>query len=647
MSVTEGTSTVRSTIEPPSWRRQLFDFNVIWAVLLAAGGYALAHWLGTKIAKGNLAQTTSDQDDVAVLLGLAGAIVGWLLGLGFFNYPVRRMLGHPPSLYEREEHGPWRYFRLCTDHKVVAIQYFVGVLFFFFVGGLNAMLIRGELTSSNATFIPAGNYLTLVSLHGTMMIMMMSAVVIGPLGNWLLPIMIGARRMAFSRVESLTLWLTVLAGFVLLGAIFLGGFPTGWTGYAPLSDQARAGMDCYLVSFALIGLSLCLVGLNMLATVMTMRAPGMHWNRLPIFVWGLITTSILAVLAAPVLLAALVMAMLDRSVDTSFFLASGGGSPFLWDNLFWFFGHPEVYILALPGFGIVLEIMPVFARKPLWGYRLAVAGMFGVALLSFMVWQHHLFVSGINANLRPFYMFTTELISIPTGIIFLIGMGTLWRARIRYTVPMLFSLAFFFNFLIGGLSGVYLSDVPSDVTTHGSYFVMAHFHYTIMGGLVFALMGALYYWLPKMTGMKLNERLAKIHFWGMFVFFNLTFAPLFAAGLLGMPRRVNSYNAALHNLNVFVSIASFCLGTSMLVFLINLVWSLVVRREPAEPNPWHSKSLEWQLPTPVPVYNFERIPVINSAPYGYGVPDAPPVADLGPPGIGSARPVIAPDGGTA
>jgi cytochrome c oxidase subunit 1 len=647
MSVTEGTSTVRSPIEPPSWRRQLFDFNVIWAVLLAVGGYALAHWLGTKIAKGNLAQTTSDQNDVAVLLGLAGAIVGWLLGLGFFNYPVLRMLGHPPSLYERQEHGAWRYFRLCTDHKVVAIQYFVGVLFFFFVGGLNAMLIRGELTSSNATFIPAGNYLTLVSLHGTMMIMMMSAVVIGPLGNWLLPIMIGARRMAFSRVESLTLWLTVLAGFVLLGAIFLGGFPTGWTGYAPLSDQARAGMDCYLVSFSLIGLSLCLVGLNMLATVMTMRAPGMHWNRLPIFVWGLITTSILAVLAAPVLLAALIMAMLDRSVDTSFFLASGGGSPFLWDNLFWFFGHPEVYILALPGFGIVLEIMPVFARKPLWGYRLAVAGMFGVALLSFMVWQHHLFVSGINANLRPFYMFTTELISIPTGIIFLIGMGTLWRARIRYTVPMLFSLAFFFNFLIGGLSGVYLSDVPSDVTTHGSYFVMAHFHYTIMGGLVFAMMGALYYWLPKMTGLKLNERLAKIHFWGMFVFFNLTFAPLLAAGLLGMPRRVNSYNASLHNLNVFVSIAAFCLGASMLVLLINLVWSFVVRREPSEPNPWHSKSLEWQLPTPVPVYNFERIPVINSAPYGYGVADAPPVADLGPPGIGTAPPVIAPEGGTA
>jgi cytochrome c oxidase subunit 1 len=272
--------------------------------------------------------------------------------------------------------------------------------------------------------------------------------------------------------------------------------------------------------------------------------------------------------------------------------------------------------------------------------------MFGVALLSFMVWQHHLFVSGINANLRPFYMFTTELISIPTGIIFLIGIGTLWRARMRFSVPMLFSLAFFSNFLIGGLSGVYLSDVPSDVTTHGSYFVMAHFHYTIMGGLVFALMAGTYYWMPKIGGFKLNETLAKIHFWTMFVFFNLTFFPLFAAGLLGMPRRVTAYNPALHTLNVFVSASAFCLGASMLVLLANLVWSLLVRREPAEANPWHSKSLEWQLPTPVPVHNFDRIPVINSAPYGYGVADAPPVADFGPPLV-RPGPALTPEGGAA
>jgi cytochrome c oxidase subunit I len=613
-----------------SFRSQLLGFNLIWAIVGAIIGYAVGHWIGSKIGAHVTSQTETDQDDVAIFMGMFFATFGWLIGLGFLSYPLWRMLGRPATLREREEHGPWRYYRLCTDHKVVGIQYLVAVLFFFFVAGLNAMFIRGELTSANATFIPAGNYLTLVGLHGTMMLLMMSAGVLGPLGNYLVPLMIGARRMAFPRVEALTLWLTVLAGFVLLSAILLGGFPTGWTGYAPLADQARGGIDAYIMSFALIGISLALVGLNMIATVVTLRAPGMTWNRVPIFVWGLLTTSILAVLAAPVLLAALFMVMMDRTIDTSFFLASAGGTPFLWNNLFWFFGHPEVYILALPGFGIVLEILPVFARKPLWGYRLAVAGMFGVALLSFMVWQHHLFVSGINANLRPFYMFTTELISIPTGLIFLNAMGTLWRARIRFTVPMLFALAFFFNFLIGGLSGVFLSDVPSDVTTHGSYFVMAHFHYTIMGGLVFALMAGLYYWLPKMTGFKLSETLGKVHFWGMFVFFNLTFFPLFAAGLLGMPRRVSNYNTELHTLNVFVSVAAFCLGASMLVLLWNLVWSLILKRERVGANPWQSLSLEWQLPSPPPVYNFDEIPVINSGPYEYGVPNAPPVADLRP-----------------
>jgi cytochrome c oxidase subunit 1 len=616
-------------VRPSAWR-QLRGYNVIWATALAIGGYILGHWIGTKIGVNSTAQTATDQDDVAVFMGLGFATVGWIAGLGFLNYPLGRIAGRASTLREREQSGPWRYFSLCTDHKVVAVQYLVAVLFFFFVAGLNAMFIRGELTSSNATFIQSGNYLTLVGLHGTMMLMMMSAAILGPLGNYLVPIMIGARRMAFPRIESLTMWLTVLAGFVLLSAILLGGFPTGWTGYAPLADQARAGIDTYIVSFMLIGIALTLVGVNMIATVITMRAPGMTWSRLPIFVWGMVSTSVLAVLAAPVLLAALIMVVFDRTVESSFFVSSTGGSPFLWDELFWFFGHPEVYILALPGFGIVLEILPVFARKPLWGYRLAVAGMFGVALLSFMVWQHHLFVSGINSNLRPFYMFSTELISIPTGVIFLNGMGTLWRARIRFTVPMLFALAFFFNFLIGGLSGVFLSDVSSDVTTHGSYFVMAHFHYTIMGGLVFALMAGIYYWLPKVTGLMLNEKLGKIHFWTMFVFFNLTFFPLFAAGMLGMPRRVSSYNASLHTLNVFVSIAAFCLGASMLLFLGNLVWSVVVRRERAPANPWHALSLEWQLPSPVPVHNFERIPTINSDPYGYGSPEAPAVADLGP-----------------
>jgi cytochrome c oxidase subunit 1 len=279
--------------------------------------------------------------------------------------------------------------------------------------------------------------------------------------------------------------------------------------------------------------------------------------------------------------------------------------------------------VALPGFGIVLELLPVFCRKPLWGYRLAVAGMLGVSLLSFFVWQHHLFVSGINADLRPFYMLSTELISLPTGFIFLCAMGTMWRGRIRYTVPMLFCMGWAFNFLFGGISGVFLSDVPSDVTTHGTFFTMAHFHYTIMGGLVFTVFAAIYYWGPKMTGFNFNERLARIHFWTLFIAFNSTFGPLFALGLMGQPRRVVTYPTNLQPLNDWVSVSAFCVGLSMLVFLYNLIWSMLIKREPSPANPWNSKSAEFQLPTPVPLHDFDRIPVFDSDPYPYGVEPTP------------------------
>jgi cytochrome c oxidase subunit 1 len=318
-------------------------------------------------------------------------------------------------------------------------------------------------------------------------------------------------------------------------------------------------------------------------------------------------------------------------VQTAFFTDDLGGSSYLYQNLFWFFGHPEVYILALPGFGIVSEILPVFCRKPLFGYRVAAAGMVGVTLLSFFVWQHHLFDSGINPDMRPLFMLTTELISIPTGFIFLVAMGTLWKAKIRFTVPMLFALGMYFNFLIGGISGVFLSDVPADTTEHGTFFVMAHFHYTIMGGLVFAFMAGVYYWLPKMMGIKLNETLGKIHFWTMFVFFNSTFLPLFAVGLLGQPRRVYEYARSLQTLNDWVSISSFLLGVSILIFLVNFVMSTLFWREPEVGNPWRSRGLEWQVSSPPPPDNFARIPVVLSGPYEYGVKDALPVADLNPP----------------
>jgi cytochrome c oxidase subunit 1 len=325
------------------------------------------------------------------------------------------------------------------------------------------------------------------------------------------------------------------------------------------------------------------------------------------------------------------MLLTDRTVQTAFFVDQLGGSTYLYQNLFWFFGHPEVYILALPGFGIVSEMLPVFCRKPLFGYRVAAAGMIGVTLLSFFVWQHHLFMSGINPDMRPLFMLTTELISIPTGFIFLVAMGTFWKAKIRFTVPMLFALAFFFNFLIGGVTGVYLSDVPVNTTAHGSFFVMAHFHYTIMGGLIFAFMGGCYYWLPKMIGINLNQTLGKVHFWTMFIFFNSTFLPLSAVGGPAPPRRVFEYARNLQTLNDWVSISSFFLGASILIFLINFVWSTVIVRERVTGNLWNSRGLEWQVASPPAAGNFEHVPVVLSGPYEYGVKDAPPVADLNPP----------------
>jgi cytochrome c oxidase subunit 1 len=625
-------SATAAEISPPVWRR-LIGFNLLTAIVFGVVGYYVGWFLGHHITGASVDYFGDiDQNDISVILGYLIGVVGFLIGLGFGVYPWARIRGYPPSLREKETQGTSRYFGLCTDHKVVGIQYLIGIGLFFFIGGLNAMLIRVELLRPAMQVFPAGQYLTLVGMHGTMMMGIMSSAILGPFANYVIPLMIGARRMAFPRIESLTFWLLMAAGAILSTTIFFGGFPTGWTGYEPLNSQANAGMDSYLVFFALVGISMCLLGLNMLATIVTMRAPGLTWSRLPIFAWAVVSTAILQLLAAPVLIAVLGMAVFDRTVQTTFFNPQGGGSPYLYQNLFWVFGHPEVYILALPGFGIVLELLPVFARKPLWGYRLAVSGLLGVTLLSWLVWQHHLFVSGINSDLRPFYMLSTELISIPTGFTFLCGLMTLWRGQIRYTVPMLFCLAWFFNFLIGGLSGVFLSDVPSDVTTHGSFFSMAHFHYTIMGGLVFTFFAAIYYWIPKMTGYMLNERLGKIHFWIMFISFNSTFAPLFAAGFLGQPRRTVTYAQHLQFLNDWASISAFVLGGSMLLFLYNFVHSLLFARVPAPQNPWSSLSLEWQLPSPVPLHNFDRIPVITGDPYDYGNPSPPSLPAAAPAG---------------
>jgi cytochrome c oxidase subunit 1 len=612
------------------WRKPAVHTGLIGAVI----GWLIGNWLGLQVqsASANFAQGLSDVRDWPVVLGYLFGTVGWLAGLGIFNDLFRLMAGRPlPDIEHAPAGGLAKYFRYTLDHKVVGIQYLFGMITYFLTGGLFAMAIRTELLSPTNHAFSASSYLMVVGEHGTMMMMMMSSVILGPFGQYFAPLMIGSKRMAFPRIEALGFWLTPPAYVILLSGILYSGFPTGWTGYAPLSVQAMPGIDAYAIAFGLMGISMILAGFNIIVTYINYRAPGMRWSRLPMFVWSMFTVSFLQVLAVPVLLAGFYVLIMDRTAQTGFYSNTLGGSSYLYENLFWFFGHPEVYILALPGFGVVSEILPVFSRKPLFGYKVIAAGMFGVALLSFFVWQHHLFDSGINPDMRPLYMLTTELISIPTGFIYLTALGTLWKAKIRFSIPMLFALGMYFNFLIGGVSGVFLSDVPADTTEHGSFFVMAHFHYTIMGGLIFAFFGGIYYWLPKMLGYEMNKTLGKIHFWTMFIFFNSTFLPLFALGMLGMPRRVFEYARNLETLNDWVSISSFLLGGSILIFLINFIWSVGFARVKAAANPWNARGLEWQVSSPPPPQNFAHIPVVLSGPYEYGVKNAPPVADLNPP----------------
>ena len=608
----------------PGWMSQHIGTAIVAGFL----GYILGHWFGNYVSSSYPWIANSGQNPIAVTLALIGMVLGWLVGIGALNYPLAKIIGKELPT-EVEVEGWSKYFRYSTNHKVVGMQYVVGVILFMFTGGLLAMAIRTELLNPTTHVFGPGTYIEIVSEHGTIMMMMATSIIVGPLGNYLVPLMIGARQMAFPRIEAFSFWIFMAGYMVIFSALPYGGFNTGWTGYAPLQTQNGPGMISYLFGFAVIGLGMMAAGFNIAVSIINYRAPGMTWSRVPIFVWSILATAALLTLATPVLFSAGLFGILDKTVQTAFYVNEHGGSSYLWQNLFWFFGHPEVYIMALPGFGIVAELLPVFTRKPLFAYKVAASGMIGVALLSFFVWQHHLFQSGINPDMRPLFMLTTELISIPTGFIYLVGMGTLYRAKIRFEIPMLFAMAVFFNFLIGGVTGVFLSDVPVNVTVHGGFFVLSHFHYTIMGGLLFAFMAGLYFWLPKMTGRMMNKKIGLVHFWMMFIFFNLTFFPMFIIGLLGQPRRVFTYASNLTGLNDFASISAFILGASFIVFAWNLVYSMWISPEKASANPWESLGLEWQTATPVPQHNFDRIPVIMTDPYHYSEANAPALADFG------------------
>ena len=573
-------------------------------------------------------------------LGYLAGLAGLLLGIGAFQFWITWIRGREiDPAAEHKAHGTagdWhRYFHFTTDHKVIGVQYLVTAFSLFLVAGLGAMYLRFELSQPGIQ-IDKDLYNTIMSTHGAMMITVALVSIIGGLGNYLVPIMIGARDMAFPKANALSYWLLPLP--LLLVAInpFLGGFDTGWTAYPPLSQQAELGQQAYLMAFVTVGVSSILSAINFLVTVARMRAPGMSPLRMPIFVWALTVTASLALVATSVVASAFTMLLFDRLLDTAFFRPGKGGDAILFQHLFWFYSHPAVYIMAVPGLGAILEIVPVFARKPLFAYPLAVLSFIAIGILSFMVWAHHMFVSGMAEFFHIPIMLTTEIISVPTGIVFLSILGTIWMGKLHFKVPMLWVFGFLFAFLIGGITGVYLADVPTDIVLSDTYFVVAHFHYTIIGSTIYGLFAGTYYWFPKITGRMYSERLGKLHFWWFTLAFNLTFLPMFWLGIEDMRRRVSDYPPELGSVNLFVSVMALNIALSVAVFVFNMVRSWA-RGPKAAANPWRALTLEWSVASPPPIDNFHDIPVITAPPYEYGN-GAPAPATAPAPGRPRPRP---------
>jgi len=584
--------------------------------------------IGAIIAGVIVAHFVPDNTDAIVVAAYTGWVIFFFIGIGAFNGVWKWGFGRRDATPAEElqlagkDQGLWRYFRYTTDHKVVGMQYLVTVLAFFFLGSMGAFMIRLEQAVPGAIFFTPSTYNTIVGMHGILMIAATIIMISGPFGNFVLPIMIGARDMAFPRLNALSYWLLFSIIPVFFSTLALGGFPTGWTGYAPLSVQELTpGMDAYCFTLIIFAISTTVAAMNIVTTVMVMRTKGMTWGRLPVFVWGVVLSVILGLTAFPSFLMSQVMVLMDRVFETSFFIAAFGGNNWLYEHLFWFMGHPEVYVIALPSMAAAAEITAVFARKPVFGYRMLVGSLVSICILSVLVWGHHLYTSGSESALDGPYMLDTELISIPTGLFFLVLVGTLWRGRIWITVPLLFVIGMLVNFVIGGITGIYLADLPTDEILHGGMFVTAHFHFTLVGSMVFGFFAAFYYWFPKMVGRRLNPVLGKLHFWLFEIGFVGTFTALFYAGLQGEPRWSANVAPPFVTANLIASLFAILIAVSVFVLVYNVV-TAVVRGEPATANEWGAKTLEWAVPTPVPLENFEDLPEIKVLPYDYGATPA-------------------------
>jgi cytochrome c oxidase subunit I len=516
--------------------------------------------------------------------------------------------------------GFWSWFT-TVDHKKIGIMYAVTALVFLVVGGVEALLIRVQLAGPDGSLLSASQYNQLFTMHGTTMVFLVGMPLAVAFGNYLVPLQIGARDVAFPRLNIFGYWAFLFGGIFLYSSFVLGGAPDGgWFGYTPLTSTPLAdgflpgrGPDFWTVGLVMLGIGSTTAAINFIVTILNMRAPGMTLLRMPVFTWMMLVVAFLTLFAMPIITAALIMVFFDRNFQTQFFDAAAGGDPLLFQHLFWLFGHPEVYILILPGMGIVSDVLPVFSRKPLFGYSVIVFSGIAIGFLGWGVWAHHMFATGLGPVAVSAFGLSTMLIAVPTGVKIFNWLGTVWGGAVQLTTAMLFSLGFIAMFTIGGLSGVLHSVVPADTQQTDTYFVVAHFHYVLFGGLVFGIFSGFYYWFPKLYGRYLDERLGKFNFWTMLIGFNLTFFPMHFLGLWGQPRRTYTYDEGLgwDFLNMMATVGSFIIALSFLIFLVNVFASRRHGR-PAPDDAWDGRTLEWSISSPPPEYNFAEIPVVES-----------------------------------
>ncbi len=556
---------------------------------------------------------------------MVGWVVGFMGGMGAFVGPIRWLLGRDLTHADAEfmagkDQGKFRYWRFTTDHKVVGIQYLIVAMIILGFGGLLAMLIRTELGITWMEVFNPDFYNSLVGTHGIAMVIAMIVIVSGPVGNFIVPLMCGARDMAFPRLNALSLWLLVCAVPPLILSLLVGGIRDGWSVYQPLNAQAGPGMIGYQTTIIVFAVSTAIASVNIMTTILTMRAKGMTWSRTPILIYGVFAAAAMGLYAFPFYQYSQILSMTDRLIGTSFFNPIEGGSVWLYENLFWLLGHPEVYVILIPSMAVLMEIIPVFMRKPLFSYYMGIAGIVGVVGLSGLVWAHHMYMTGWAPQANYPFMLSTEMISIPVGFLVLVVIGTMWRGRFWSRLPMMAVFAVIFNKMIGGVTGVYLSDVPADQYFHGNMFVTAHFHYMLMGAALFGAMGAIAYYFPKMTGRMLDERVGSIGFWVAFAGFQITFMSMFVAGLQGQPRRVLQFDSMFNLSNWISTIGAYTIGIGMLIFLAAIISSWR-SGDLAPSNPWQAQTLDWQTATPVPLENFPVLPVVTKLPYDYGTPD--------------------------